>query len=146
MLILKGIMNGKWRFAASALSVKGEELAATGVAALTFYWPQRGRQIRVRGAVAPADPEVSAEDFFRRSPAARAEALGARQSKPMPSLDDIPKPGDAPPPGGLLAEHWTVYELAAEEVEFWQGDKNRRHVRLRYTPADAGWSTQRLWP
>jgi pyridoxamine 5'-phosphate oxidase len=146
VLILKGIVDGKWRFASSALSVKGEELTATGVAALTFYWPQRGRQIRVRGSVAPADPDVSAQDFFQRSPAARAEALGARQSRPMPTLADIPAAPDAPPPGDLPAEHWTVYELAAEEIEFWQADKDRRHARLRFTRAGSAWSTQRLWP
>jgi pyridoxamine 5'-phosphate oxidase len=153
VLILKGIENGKWRFASSGLSVKGQEIASNGAAALTFYWPQRGRQIRIRGDVVRADPEVSAQDFAQRSPAAQAEALMAKQSQPLhgelPELD--------PPPPGLVAEHWTVYEVVADEVEFWQADVDRRHGRLRYSrrarphadidgPETSGWSTQRLWP
>lgn len=144
VLILKGIENGRWRFASSGLSVKGREIAATGVAATTFYWPQRGRQVRVRGSVAPAPPEVSAEDFLQRSPEARAEALQARQSQPR--IGPPPDDGPTPAPAGLVAEHWTVYEIAPEEIEFWQADRNRRHVRLRYTRTGASWAAQCLWP
>jgi len=35
---------------------------------------------------------------------------------------------------------------APDEVEFWQGDHQRQHIRLRYRRADAGWVTERLWP
>jgi pyridoxamine 5'-phosphate oxidase len=143
VLILKGIVNGRWRFASSGLSVKGRELAATGVAATTFYWPQRGRQVRVRGPVAPAPPEVSAEDFLQRSPQARAEALRARQGQPR--IGPQP-PADDRAPGNMVAEHWTVYEIAPEEIEFWQADRDRRHVRLRYTRTGTSWTTQCLWP
>jgi pyridoxamine 5'-phosphate oxidase len=144
VLILKGIADGRWRFASSGLSVKGRELAGSAAAALTFYWPTRGRQIRIRGTALAADPDTSADDFLARSPAARAEALIARQSQPLvgelPDLD--------PPPPGLIAEHWTVYELHADEIEFWQASVDRRHTRVRYTRAAGAttWSTQRLWP
>jgi pyridoxamine 5'-phosphate oxidase len=144
VLILRGVVDGRWRFASSGLSVKGRELATTPAAALTFYWPVRGRQIRVRGKVAAADPRVSAQDFLARSSSARAEALLARQSQP---LDGALPELDAPPPD-LVAEHWTVSEVVADEVEFWQADVDRRHVRLRYARVVDGtrWSTQRLWP
>ena len=36
--------------------------------------------------------------------------------------------------------------LAAEEAEFWQGDLDQRHVRLRYQRAGGGWYRQLLWP
>ncbi len=35
---------------------------------------------------------------------------------------------------------------AAADVEFWQADRDRRHVRLRYTRDDDGWRRDRLWP
>ncbi|WP_312882102.1 pyridoxine 5'-phosphate oxidase C-terminal domain-containing protein [Actinomadura alba] len=31
-------------------------------------------------------------------------------------------------------------------VEFWQGDKQRRHVRLVYRLSAEGWTKQMLWP
>src|SRR5258707_13160889 len=71
---------GSWYFASSAASRKGRELRANPHAALTFYWPQQGRQIRLGGTVAPAGAERSAADFLARSPQARAESLAGRQS------------------------------------------------------------------
>ena len=55
-----------------------------------------------------------------------------------------PRPGHRHP--GLTAPGWTLYALTAEEAEFWQGDPQRRHVRLRYRRAGDGWTRQLLWP
>ncbi|NEC78099.1 oxidase, partial [Streptomyces sp. SID7958] len=57
---------------------------------------------------------------------------------------------------------WTLYRLRPDEVEFFQGDARRRHVRLRYrrVTEDAGdtgtagageraaerWTRELLWP
>jgi pyridoxine/pyridoxamine 5'-phosphate oxidase len=30
--------------------------------------------------------------------------------------------------------------------EFWQADRDRRHVRLRYRRAGDGWARELLWP
>ena len=42
----------------------------------------------------------------------------------------------------------TMTLATADEVEFWQGDPDRRHVRLRYRRAGSGsgWVRQLLWP
>src|SRR3981081_4503344 len=69
---------GSWYFASTAASRKGRELRDNPHAALTFYWPQQGRQIRLRGTAAPAGAERSAADFLARSPQARAESLTGR--------------------------------------------------------------------
>jgi pyridoxamine 5'-phosphate oxidase len=46
----------------------------------------------------------------------------------------------------LVPDHWAVYHLIPDEVEFWQGRADRRHVRLRYS-LDAGrWNRTLLWP
>ena len=45
---------------------------------------------------------------------------------------------------------WVVYAVQAKEVAFWQGNEQRRHVRLRYRQGPdgslGGWSRERLWP
>ena len=46
----------------------------------------------------------------------------------------------------LVPPDYTVYVLTPAEVEFWQGDHQRQHIRLRYRRAGAGWVTERLWP
>lgn len=78
--ILKDVGPSGWQFASDAGSVKGRDLAARPIAALTFYWAPLARQVRVRGPVLREAPELCAADFLARGAGARAEALLGRQS------------------------------------------------------------------
>lgn len=152
VLILKGVAaGGGWRFAGSRRTAKGTELAATGIAAAAFYWPDLGRQIRLRGPVRDAGPEASAADFLARGAGARAETLVARQGQPLDDPAELDAAlaaarthVDADP--GLVAPQWTLWEIAADEIEFAQGDADRRHTRVAYARRDGGWTQRRLWP
>jgi pyridoxamine 5'-phosphate oxidase len=142
---------GRWYFASSADSVKGRELAGSPHAALSFYWAPQGRQIRVRGTVAPAGAEASAADFLARSPASRAEALAGRQSQPLADPAELDEAlgraqAELAANPGLVAPAWTLYALTAGDVEFWQADHERRHTRLQYRRADGAWTRRLLWP
>jgi len=150
VLILKDLTGGVWQFASSATSRKGKELANTPWAALTFYWPVLGRQVRVRGAVSVANAEDSARDFLARSPSARANALLGRQSDVLDSRAELDQAlaasaDQAERDPGAVAPGWTLYQVTADEVEFWQGDTGRKHVRVRYVRAGT-WSRELLWP
>ena len=154
VLICKDVDGaGRWYFASGAASDKGRDLAVNPHAALSFWWPGQGRQIRIRGAVVPTGAQASAADFLARPPASRAEALAGHQSEPLDDLAELDRAFkqaqarvSADP--GLVAPDWTLYALTADEVEFWQGDPDRRHVRLRYRRAGSGsgWVRQLLWP
>jgi pyridoxamine 5'-phosphate oxidase len=151
VLILKNVSRDGWQFASSSASRKGTDLAARPAAALTFYWPDLARQVRVTGTVGPGTAEDSAADFLARSPGARAEALLGRQSRPLGALAErdaavaasaerVAREPDA------VAPHWTLYTLRARGVEFWQGDRERRHTRVDYTRGNGGWERGLLWP
>lgn len=111
MLILKNIDDDGWHFATSRTSRKGKELAAAPQAAMNFYWPSQGRQVRVAGPVAELSAEASALDWADR-----------------PRSDGSSNPG------------WQLYAVQPAEYEFWQASNDRRHVRHRLgrngTPAD----------
>ncbi|MFG2710566.1 pyridoxamine 5'-phosphate oxidase family protein [Streptomyces goshikiensis] len=81
VLILKGMDASGRRFAGHAFSPKGGQLTCHPRAALTFYWPEQGRQVRIRGGVTPGSAEDNAADFPDRSLTARAESLVGRQSR-----------------------------------------------------------------
>ncbi|MET9610576.1 pyridoxal 5'-phosphate synthase [Streptomyces sp. NPDC006512] len=142
-----------WHFASHATSAKGRQLAAHPDAALGFYWPLVGRQVRVRGRVTACGPEESRADLAVRSRGALAAALTGRQSEVLESPRQLVEASeraweragtepDAPAPT------WTRYVLAPAEVEFFQGDAARRHTRLRYRRAadGTGWVRELLWP
>lgn len=141
-----------WHFATHATSAKGRQLAAAPHAALGFYWPVQGRQVRVRGQVVTGTPEEAYADLHARSTGALAAALVGRQSEALESLDELATASEAAWARARSepeadAETWTLYVLDPSEVEFFQGDERRRHVRLRYrrTPA-GGWARELLWP
>ncbi len=151
VLILKGLADGGWQFATSRASRKGAELDATPWAAATFYWSEQGRQVRLRGRVLDAGPEAAARDFLARSEGARVEALAGSQSAPLRDPADLDAAldeaaGQLAAEPGLVAEAWALFQLVPDEVEFWQADRARRHVRLRYSLGDGGWTRGLLWP
>ena len=90
-------------------------------------------------------------DFIARSLEARAESSIGRQSEVLVDARELDaalergfKQVQSNPervPGG-----WRLYELEPEEVEFWQADPARRHVRLRYRLEAGRWTSSMLWP
>ncbi|WP_231591421.1 pyridoxine/pyridoxamine 5'-phosphate oxidase [Saccharothrix sp. ST-888] len=158
VLVLRGIdvPGAGWVFAADADSPKGRQLAVRPKAAITVYWPLLGRQIRVRGLVETASPEESALDFLDRSPWSRAAALVGHQSEPLTSLEVYENAAREArrrleADSKTITPGHTVYTLRASEVEFWQGDATRRHVRVHYSRNEVGatsgaWARTLLWP
>jgi pyridoxamine 5'-phosphate oxidase len=151
VLILKGLGDGRFEFATNSLSRKGRELAANPWAALSFYWSEQGRQVRVRGRVLSTGTQRSATDFLARSPQARVEALAGTQSETLEHPEELERALRAAKETlerdpDVVAQEWTLYGLIPDEVEFWQADDQRRHTRLRYRLCDAVWARERLWP
>ncbi|MGW2417918.1 pyridoxine/pyridoxamine 5'-phosphate oxidase [Streptomyces sp. NPDC001709] len=151
IVMLHGADADGWSFATHVSSRKGRALSAHPYAALAFYWPALGRQVRVRGPVTAAPSQESQADLHARSTGALAAALTGRQSEHLPSLDELRRASQAawdrarenptePSPT------WTLYRLRPETVEFFQGDPERRHVRLEYRSTEFGWSKTLLWP
>ncbi|MFF3512525.1 pyridoxal 5'-phosphate synthase [Streptomyces sp. NPDC002573] len=151
VVMLHGADERGWAFATHADSRKGRELAVRPYAALNFYWPVQGRQVRVRGPVTAAPSAEGQADLHARSTGALAAALTGRQSQVLESAQELARASqeaweqarrepDAPVPS------WTLYHLRPQEVEFFQGDSGRRHVRLVYRREDEEWTRQLLWP
>ncbi|MFJ8717878.1 pyridoxal 5'-phosphate synthase [Streptomyces violaceus] len=152
IVMLHGADETGWSFASHAGSRKGRHLAARPYAALGFYWPVLGRQVRVRGPVAAAPSADAQGDLHARSTGALAAALTGRQSEVLDSVEELTRSSEAAwerarsEPEAPVPS-WTLYRLRPEEVEFFQGDGERRHVRLRYRRREEeGWARELLWP
>ena len=153
VLIMKDLSRRGWWFATTTTSRKGRELEQNRGAALTFHWKEQGRQVRVRGVTEHAGAEASAEDFRRRPLESRVAGLHGRQSEPLSELGEIDRTTDASrerlvQDPDLAPDDWGLYVVVPYEVEFWQGDPDRRHTRLRYErpDADSAWERGLLWP
>ncbi|MFE1512830.1 pyridoxal 5'-phosphate synthase [Streptomyces sp. NPDC058726] len=151
IVMLHGADERGWSFATHAHSRKGGQLAARPYAALVFYWPVLGRQVRVRGPVTAAPAEEGQADLHARSTGALAAALTGRQSGVLGSAEELARASDeawqrARREPRTPAPSWTLYRLRPDEVEFFQGEAHRRHARLRYRRVDTGWARESLWP
>ncbi|KND45829.1 MULTISPECIES: pyridoxine/pyridoxamine 5'-phosphate oxidase [Streptomyces] len=140
-----------WHFASHAGSRKGRHLAARPYASLGFYWPLLGRQVRVRGRVTVEPAEVAHADLHARSTGALAAALVGHQSEALPSYAELERASEAAwerarREPDVAVPSWTAYVVEPDEVEFFQGDARRRHVRLDYRRESGGWIKELLWP
>ncbi|MCK9793110.1 pyridoxal 5'-phosphate synthase [Isoptericola sp. 4D.3] len=164
-LVIKDVTAEGWWFAGQATSPKGRDLAENPHAALTLFWRELGRQVRVTGRVTSAGPEAGAADFLARPEGSRAAGLVGNQSSPLESTrqywsafaDRLTQTREHP---GTIAPGWTAWVLSPAEVEFWQASDDRGHARLRYrapdsatrhdtehdTEHDTAWTKELLWP
>ncbi|WP_432509211.1 pyridoxal 5'-phosphate synthase [Kineococcus auxinigenes] len=151
VLVLKDVADSALWVASGAGSPKGRQLASVPVAALVFYWPQQGRQVRVRGRVRAGGERESARDFLERPAHGRAESLLERQSRP---LDEAHLSDEFADVDDLLAlepatvsSTWRLWGVDASRVEFWQSSPDGQHLRLRYSRAEhGGYDRQLLRP
>ena len=151
-LILKDVDSNGWYFAISNNSPKGKGIKLNKNVALTFYWKTLARQIRIKGPAIAMDDEVNKKDFLSRSISARAMAMIGKQSHVLEHTDDLTvhhkqQLNNLKQHPELVLEHWKVYCVAANQIEFWQGDEGRNHIRLCYKKTENDkFTKKRLWP
>jgi len=149
-VLLRGVDTG-FVFYTNYGSAKAAAMDATGLGALTFRWFEVHRQVHVEGTVARVDEAFSDEYFAKRPRESQLGAWASRQSSRIESrqvllaeLDRLDaRYRDRPIP---RPDFWGGYRLTPERIEFWQGQPNRLHDRLRYDRHADGWGRTLLSP
>jgi pyridoxamine 5'-phosphate oxidase len=150
IVLLKGIDEKGFSFYTNYNSRKGEELKQNPKAALTFFWIELERQVRIEGDVAFVSAEESTAYYNSRPLGSRIGAHVSPQSEPIENREWLEKRlekitheiGDNP----KRPEHWGGYVLKPTWVEFWQGRPSRLHDRIAYSLIDGEWKIDRLAP
>ncbi|CAG9975558.1 unnamed protein product [Clonostachys byssicola] len=153
VLILKNVDERGWHFAVKSTSPKGQHIAGNPRVALTFYWPEICRQVRIRGSALRLPDEECRQDFAQRPLGSRISAMASNQSQVLLDAGDLLKSRSiaeeifSQNPDTILSD-WAVYAVTPIEVEFWQGQADRQHKRLKYVlrPDDQSWGKAELWP
>lgn len=152
IVLLKGIEAGEFQFYTNYQSKKGKELESNQSCALTFFWPELERQVRVEGTAIRLDANASAVYFQSRPKSSQIGAWASPQSsiienreilvervkqleKKFENVNTLPKP-----------HQWGGFGVSPFLIEFWQGRASRLHDRIEYTLIDGKWQMHRLAP
>lgn len=133
-------------------SRKSDELGLNARAAMLFWWPNRGEQVRIEGEVEKVSAIESDAYFATRSRMNQLGAWASVQSRLLESREelenrvkmferdfdgqDIPRP-----------PHWGGFRVVPHAFEFWRNGEARLHDRFRYElDRDDNWQVTRLNP
>jgi pyridoxamine 5'-phosphate oxidase len=151
MVLLRGLDERGFVFFTNYHSRKGAELAANPRAALLFYWAALERQVRVEGRVEAVGADESDAYFRTRPRGSRVGAWASPQSEVIPDrgfLEERARAFSERYPGEEVPRppNWGGLRVVPEVIEFWQGQPDRLHDRLRYRREGPGWVRERLAP
>eukprot|EP00049_Salpingoeca_infusionum_P018345 m.356808 g.356808 ORF g.356808 m.356808 type:complete len:256 (-) comp17632_c0_seq1:190-957(-) len=149
MVLLKGVDDRGFRFFTNRESAKGQQLAVTPTASLVFWWFSCHRSVRVHGSVEKLSDEESAAYFKTRPFGSQLGAVVSKQSQPLEDpaqlqeqMAVLKQEYEGREDELEMPAYWGGYRVVPTWVEFWQGQRNRVHNRVRYTKQADGSFTQ----
>lgn len=151
IVLLKEVNENGFVFFSNYNSRKGQAIQHQAFAALTFFWAELERQVRVEGKIQKLLAQQSDEYFASRPYTSRVGAWASSQSEVLDKKSTLltkaaliaaKHPINVPRP-----PHWGGYVLIPDVIEFWQGRPSRLHDRICYTlDENKNWQKVRLYP
>jgi pyridoxamine 5'-phosphate oxidase len=150
-VLLKGWDEHGFVFFTNYNSKKGIHLSENPSAALLFYWPESGRQIRIEGIAEKVTDKESASYFITRPRESQISAWASDQSSIIPDRRFLEKrynyyktsfenkEVEKPP-------YWGGFRIVPDFFEFWCDGEFRLHDRIIYTRRNNVWVMNRLAP
>ena len=152
MVLLKGLNQKGFVFYTNLNSPKSNDLKKNPKAEMCFHWKSLQRQIRIFGSIVKVDDKEADTYFSSRRYESRIGAWASDQSKVMKTREEFLKKIDEyekkykdannlPRP-----KNWSGWCLSPISIEFWLGDENRLHERLKYNKISNNWKKEILYP
>lgn len=133
-------------------SRKANDFKTNPNVALTFWWKEIERSVRIEGTAQRMTREESQTYYQSRPIGSQIGAWASKQSQPVNSRAELEEEYhkvekqaegkdklECPP-------FWGGLKVNPERIEFWQGRNSRVHDRVEYTKSGDAWKMQRINP
>ena len=150
-IVLKEIRDPYLVITGPTNSRKGVEITSNPRVALTFWWEESNRQIRIQGKASKI-PDEDAEFYFsERSKESQAVSTISEQGKPLISREkyesDLNKLLDQYQDNSIpRPTNWSGFQIEVERAEFFEFKATRNHFRLLFSKTETGWKSSVLQP
>ena len=151
VVLLKQIKERSLIFFTNYNSNKGKSLDKNENICASFYWPPLERQVIIRG-YAKKISSVESEDYFNSRPfESQAAAIISNQSEDIDSYESLLEKYNSFIEQNKNTKlkrpnNWGGIEIFINQIEFWQGRKNRLHNRVLCNFQKDTWEYKLLSP
>ena len=151
VVLLKQIKERSLIFFTNYNSNKGKSLDKNENICASFYWPPLERQVIIKGN-AERISSVESEDYFNSRPfESQAAAIISNQSEDIDSYESLLEKYNSFIEKNKNTKlkrpnNWGGIEIFINQIEFWQGRKNRLHNRVLCNFQKDTWEYKLLSP
>lgn len=151
IVYLREFENNNYSFYTNYNSKKAKDFKDNSYAALTFFWPELERQVRIEGHIEKASAEQSDAYYNARPYDSKIGAWASNQSHELSSRAELEKRIEElkqkfTPETITRPDFWGGFVVKANYYEFWQGRKSRLHDRICYINKNNSWTILRIAP
>lgn len=148
---LKGVIENSFVVAGTITSQKGIEINLSNKVALTFWWPETERQVRIQGNAIKISNECADKLFAERSKESQIVSIVSKQGQKLKDINELNKKyrnfqenSDSKPL--LRPENWSGYMIEPIRVEFMEFKPSRFHQRTLFELINGQWRQSELQP
>lgn len=148
---LKETTNDSFIVTGSLTSRKGIEISRSEQVALSFWWTETERQIRIQGNAVRITDSCADRYFAERDRDSQIVSAASEQGQEMVSPDQLTEQYNAIEQSLLSGTvtrpaHWGGYAIQPVRIEFLEFKPSRFHDRKLYEQTNEGWTVKQLQP
>jgi pyridoxamine 5'-phosphate oxidase len=148
---LKGIINNSFIITGSQTSRKGFEIKNSDKVALTFWWPETEKQIRIQGTATKLSNKNADIYFSERNRESQILSIISNQGEELFNIEELIKAYDnfeLTTKNTTLERpvNWGGYLIKPIRIEFLTFKSTRFHERILYEKQRNVWKIKKLKP
>lgn len=148
---LKDVVENNFIVTGPLTSKKGNEINATNKVALTFWWTETERQVRIQGHATKITEQLADKYFAERNRDSQIVSIVSEQGQEIENIEMLTKKYENIEVNFsnktlVRPENWGGYLIAPVRVEFLEFKPTRFHERMLFELTNEQWTIKQIQP